>query len=153
MIIIQDTREKTPWNFDFYGGKQKVGTLKTGDYSIEGFEDQFCIERKRSTGEISMNLGTKRKAFENEMARMMSFKKKYLIFEFSINDLLDFPARSGIPPYQLKYVRMNAGFMISSLEKLEEKYGFEVIYCNNTQQATETAFQLITEFYEQATIL
>jgi len=52
--IIVDTREQTPWTFDNYVvASQK---LDTGDYSIQGLEHIFTIERKKSVSEIAIIL-------------------------------------------------------------------------------------------------
>ena len=51
--IIQDTREQTPWIFDYEKTiAQEIGTLKTGDYTLKGFEDKLCIERKGCIEEL-----------------------------------------------------------------------------------------------------
>ena len=59
--VIQDTREKEGWYFSEYDkcSGMESGTLKTGDYTLRGFEELVCIERKASTSEISQNLGKK----------------------------------------------------------------------------------------------
>jgi hypothetical protein len=45
MTIITDTREQKPLKFadDI---ENEVAGLKTGDYSIKGYEDRFCVEHK-----------------------------------------------------------------------------------------------------------
>ena len=145
MIIIQDTREQIPWDFTFFGEQQVIKKLDTGDYSLEGLEDIFCIERKRSTSEIAINLGSKNKTFIKELDRIMDFKYKFLICEFSIKTLQSFPAFSGIPKKELKFIRINANYMISLLTKYEEKYGLEIIYCNNVNEANNIAYDIIKE--------
>jgi ERCC4-type nuclease len=150
MIIIQDTREQIPWDFTFFGADQKVKKLDTGDYSLEGLEDKFCIERKMSTGEIAINLGSKNKTFVKELDRMMEFEYKFLICEFSIKTLLSFPVFSGIPKDKLKFVRMNANYLVSLLGKYEDKYGLEVIYCNDKNEATNIAYDIMKEVYAKS---
>lgn len=135
MIIIQDTREQYPWDFSFYEVDTVVRKLDTGDYSLEGEENNICIERKRSTGELSQNLGSKRATFERELERMTFIRDRYLILEFSIQDLLDFPKNSGIPKKTLPYIRMNAQYMIKLLDQYQDKYGIEIIYANNRDNA------------------
>ena len=44
--IIVDTRENLPYLFHGYTCGMKRSGLKTGDYSIEGYESAICIERK-----------------------------------------------------------------------------------------------------------
>lgn len=147
MVIIQDTREKEPWDFSFYDIDTEVRKLDTGDYSIKGLEHKLCIERKRTTGEIAINLGSKIDTFTRELERMKEIEFKYLIFEFDIKTLQSFPALSGIPKEALKGIRMNAGFMIKSLERLESEYGFETIYCSSKDQANEIAYQIMKDIY------
>ena len=91
--VIQDTREQDGWWFTKYDkcDGMEVGTLATGDYTIKGFEDVVCIERKASVTELANNLGKKKKAFYNEMERMQDFVFKFLIFEFSLTEVAEFP--------------------------------------------------------------
>ena len=56
--IIVDTREQTPWEFGFHNTAKRK--LDTGDYSMEGYESLFTIERKRSVSEIANNLSENR---------------------------------------------------------------------------------------------
>ena len=71
-VVLKDTREKNGWNFNSSSKCLAVARwgLKTGDYTIRGLEKDLVIERKASTGELAMNLGKKRKAFEAEIERM-----------------------------------------------------------------------------------
>ena len=74
--VLQDTREQAPWNFAniviekrAWLVKRKLASLKTGDYSIEGFEDRLCIERKSGSDLVgSITSGNAR--FRREHERM-----------------------------------------------------------------------------------
>ena len=46
--VIKDTREQNGWSFSQYDkcAGMEIGTLHTGDYTLRGFEDVICIERK-----------------------------------------------------------------------------------------------------------
>lgn len=90
MIILYDTREKLPWDFTFHGHEMELASIKTGDYTIKGHETEIVIERKKSTGEIAQNIGSKAKSFNAEIERMQSIKRRYMIFEFSPQDLVNF---------------------------------------------------------------
>lgn len=144
MIIIQDTREQTPWDFTFYGYEQKVQGLKTGDYTLEGYENLFCIERKRTTGEIAVNLGSKRVPFMKEMARMQDFKYKFIICEFTHERLMEFPYNSGIPKVMIPKIRINKYYLSSSLQKLNDG-GINVIYCNGKAEAELEAVRIFED--------
>ena len=75
---IVDTREQHPWTFqgiqrgnDQYIVPREIATLATGDYSIEGFESQYTIERKSSDDLVgSVTAGHQR--FEREHERMLA---------------------------------------------------------------------------------
>lgn len=148
--IIQDTREKIPWDFNFFYSceEQIVGKLKTGDYSIQGFEQVFCIERKRSSGEIAINLGSKWKTFSKELERMQGFRFKYIVCEFPYQYIETFPISSSIPQNKLRFVRISANYLKSKINKIQEDYGIEFIFTRNEFEAQEKAMELMETAYE-----
>ena len=91
--VIKDTREQDGWFFSKYDkcSGMETSSLHTGDYTIKGFEDVVCVERKASISELANNLGKKKKAFYAEMQRIKDFPFKFLIFEFSFSDLSEYP--------------------------------------------------------------
>jgi len=54
--IIVDSREQKPYLFGGYTCGVKKSGLKTGDYSIEGYENSICVERK-SKEDLYSSLG------------------------------------------------------------------------------------------------
>jgi hypothetical protein len=104
--VIRDTREQACF-WDFPAAGRCLGTevrgLKTGDYTLEGFEGVLAIERKGTAGEFAANLFQPR--FAREMARMDAFEHPYLVLEFSFSQLVEYPAGSGIPKCKWKYLR------------------------------------------------
>tara|TARA_R100001377_G_scaffold13612_1_gene6895 strand:- start:3225 stop:3710 length:486 start_codon:yes stop_codon:yes gene_type:complete len=149
-VVLKDTREKNGWDFALSKKCLAVARwgLKTGDYTIRGLEKELVLERKASTGELAMNLGKKRKAFEAEMKRMSKFRWKYVICEFSIDDLMNFPTNSGIPKKQIKYVRMNGKFMWRKLCEYQEQYNVQVVFCESKEHAEERAMMIFDEVSE-----
>ena len=89
--VIKDTREQDGYYFSKFNTCAGMieHKLDTGDYSIQGLEDKVCIERKGCVEELAINLGSKKHAFMNEINRMESFIHKYLILEFSLEELLN----------------------------------------------------------------
>lgn len=75
-----DSREQSPWGFGNIRGKDRlliyvervVTTLKTGDYSIEGYRDEVTIERK-SLDDLVNCCGKERARFEEEHRRLQQF--------------------------------------------------------------------------------
>jgi len=149
MIIIQDTREKYPWDFSFYNAETKVKGLKTGDYSLCGLETKTCIERKRNTGEIAINLGFKWKQFSNELLRMCLFNHKIIIMEFDEYDLDVFPKKSSIPENKWSQIRMSAGFLKKRLYSIKDTYDIDIIFCPSKEQAEQQAYNFLLESYEK----
>jgi len=47
--VLVDTREQCPWKFteNSWCSGSEITTLKTGDYTLEGFEDKLCVEKKK----------------------------------------------------------------------------------------------------------
>ena len=146
-VILTDTSEKNGWSFNSFDKCLAVTRwgLKTGDYTVRGLERDLVVERKASTGELAMNLGKKRKAFEAEIERMSSFRWKYILCEFSIDDLMNFPRNSGIPKKNLKFVRMNGKFMWKKLCEYQEQSGVEVVFCDSKLDAEERAMFIFEE--------
>ena len=81
MLLLKDTREQKGWLFDSgdYCNGMKAVALKTGDYTLEGFEEVVCIERKKSVEEIANNVGKEKKRFDAEMERINEYTFKYII--------------------------------------------------------------------------
>ena len=148
--IIQDSREKNGWTFASYEKckELKTRTLCTGDYTARGLEKYLAIERKASTGELNLNLGKKRKAFEAEMKRLSKFRFKYIICEFSIEDLMKFPENSGIPKKQWQFTRMNGKFMLKKLYEYQDRYDIPTIFCGDRLAAEERAIRIFDEVSE-----
>lgn len=88
--VIRDSREKAAYGWTWDAEKEDaypprcIGTeiekLDVGDYSIRGYEDVFCIERKADISELWMNYADKTR-FEDELIRMQSVPHRFIIVE------------------------------------------------------------------------
>ncbi len=138
-----DTREKTPWNFTFSQciTEVRIATLKTGDYTVEGFENEFAIERKRSTAEIAQNFLEPR--FKNVLSRLESYKHKFIICEFSLENVLEYPRNAGIPKYLMAGIRLTPAFLLSCLSKIQVDFHIPVIFAGNSAYAEIIAENLM----------
>lgn len=145
MIIIQDTREKHPWDFTFYGMKQIRQKLDTGDYAIQG-SNHFVFERKKNVGEIAINLGKKWKQFESELVRMQAeYVCPYVICEFPETNIDIFPVNSAIPRSQWKFLRMSPAFIRRRLFDSCDKYGIQLLFCDSPKLAEREVLKIINE--------
>lgn len=66
--IVIDSREQTPWHFDQTLCRSVRGTLRTGDYAVEG-DIGFAIERK-SMDDFLGTITTGWPRFQRELGRM-----------------------------------------------------------------------------------
>lgn len=147
MIIIQDTREKEPWNFIHYDTckGQEIKKLDCGDYTLHDIPDLIIIERKKSTSEITINLGIKYKQFVSEFEKMQRYRFRYVICEFTMEELLKFPLGSGIPKSKWKSLKMTGRFLMHRVNELSDDYGVEFIFCGNREAAREKTMELLLE--------
>lgn len=150
MIIIQDTREKEPWNFSSFSNckGQIVSKVDAGDYIIQGKETLITIDRKKSPAELANNLGMYRERFANEMQRMQDFTHRYVICEFPYELLLMFPKGSGLPKQVQRKIRARGKFLASQVQRLSEEYDVKFLFCSNREEAQERAMELFQEAIE-----
>lgn len=142
--VIVDTREKSPWDLTSSSIREiKYQKLDTGDYSVEGLEDQLCIERKMSVSEIAQNVNQKR--FANELERMLGFRWKYLLIEATFDEVSNFPVLSDLPPNILKRLKVKGPYLVKCLTRMQTKYDLHVIYCGNRSNASWIAQNLMKE--------
>lgn len=77
-VILRDTREKKPYNFSSYPVETQDEGLETGDYTIEGFEDSFAVERKTKSDFLS-SITHERDRFESEVERASSLEQPLVV--------------------------------------------------------------------------
>lgn len=109
MVILIDSREQRPLTFPKELEVRRA-SLKTGDYTLEGFEDVVCVERKGSVVEFAGNLmnRTDSARFRRELDRMQHFQYKYVILEFQFCDMVRYPWTADIPlPIKKRIARGN----------------------------------------------
>lgn len=84
-VILVDTREQTPLDlsaFPNWIGGVRTATLQTGDYTVEGFEDLICVERK-TLNDLVATLMHHRARFIREMERLAAFPQRAIFVEAS----------------------------------------------------------------------
>lgn len=114
-VLIIDTREQKPLFPRTKGLVKVVNTLNTGDYSIKGFEDQFCIERKADSDLYSF-IGKERKRTVAKLEKMSQYKFAGLVIENSFDDLMMPNTYSEVSPESVRQ------FLIS----VQVRYGIHV---------------------------
>lgn len=107
--VVIDTRENLPYAFEGLtcdakdgGGPLAVpvvrGTLKSGDYSLKGFESRVACERK-SLQDCYGTIGQGRDRFERELARLAEMSFAAVVIEATWPEIVsEPPPHTQLPP-------------------------------------------------------
>jgi ERCC4-type nuclease len=141
--IIIDTREQQPWTFEEYVVANKK--LDTGDYSIDGLQNFFTIERKKSINEIANNIIEPR--FKDVITRMGQLRYSFFLLEFSLTDVLHYPIGSNLPKRLWDKVKITPAFIMKHILDWQIKHNIRVLFCNNASNAEKTAEYIFKKMY------
>ncbi len=133
--IVIDTREQRPYRFK--GMASVVGTLATGDYSLEGFEGAVAVERKTKTDAYSC-VGNSRQRFVRCLSRLAELDRGIVIIEA---DLQDF----AVPP---PYTKVGAASAVGSYVSWVCRFGIPVMFCGSREFAERVTIRFL-ESYEK----
>lgn len=104
--VVCDTREQAPYLFaqplrqgrNLFAVQTVRGTLKSGDYSILGFEDRIACERKSLTDAYG-TFGQGRARFVRELERLAAYEFAAVVVEAEWSTIwMQPPARSRLSP-------------------------------------------------------
>lgn len=121
--VIRDTQEKKNF-WEFSPSKLCAGTisehLPTGDYTIQGLDKYLCIERKGRVAEWAQNVLESR--FIDELERMKIFPFAFVILEFNISDIMNYPYSSDIPTYLWPKIKMTPSLLLKKTIEFQCEY-------------------------------
>ena len=137
--IITDTREKLPYDFTTHRGPVDTEALETGDYSVEGFEDVFAVERK-SLSDLIRTVTWGRKNFEAELDRANSLAEFVVVIEAYPDDLANHIEEYG------RKVHPNSIF--GSLKAWEKYRGVPFYWCGSRENAEQVTLDLLTDWHD-----
>jgi ERCC4-type nuclease len=143
--IIVDSREQLPWEFGFHTTSRKK--LDTGDYSIEGMESIFTIERKMSVSEIATNITENR--FKNVLDRLNKIPHAYMIMEFDVEDIYTFPVGSDVPKKMWDKLRIKGNYIMKTLLEASINHNVHILFCGDPSNAEKTAISLIKRIHDK----
>lgn len=108
--IVVDTREKLP--LPLPAGIVERGTLRTGDYSLAGYENAFAVERK-SLADLVRSLTQERARFERELERLAAIPFRRVLVEepyrcllverFAFSQASPVAMRGSVEAYEVRY--------------------------------------------------
>jgi len=141
--IIVDTREQQPWAFDHYV-KANI-KLDAGDYSIQGLQHLLGIERKKSVNEIANNITEPR--FKDAISRLAQLKYSFLLLEFDIEDILNYPIGSSLPKKLWDKVKISPAFLMKHVLDWQLIHNINVIFCGSSSSAERTAEMILKKIF------
>jgi hypothetical protein len=144
LTIIIDTREQKPWMFDDHVTANRK--LDTGDYSVEGLEHILAIERKRNVAEVANNITESR--FKDVVDRLKSFKYSFVLLEFDMNNVLEYPVGSTIPKKLWSKIRISPQYILKHITDLQVEHGIHVIFCGSSSNAEKLALSIMKRVYK-----
>lgn len=136
--IVVDTREQRPYQFEKYDVEAIRHTLKTGDYSLAGYEDRVAFERK-SLDDLIGCLTNGRDRFERELARAKELDFFAVIVEASMEDVAKGRYRSEIKPHAA----------LQSILAFHVRYGVNFIWAGNRAGGEYTAYWTLEKYQRE----
>lgn len=134
--IAIDTREQLRYMFDGYESYRT--TLKSGDYSLEGFETMLAVERKNHSDAWGC-LTEGRKRFERCLERLSLLDRAAIVIESSLKDFC-------VPPPQIK--RVNAATAVGSYLSWSCKYRIPVYWAESRQWGERVTLRYLAAYYK-----
>lgn len=136
--IIEDTREVQPLDFTKFKGVSVIRQgLKTGDYSLQGYEDKLCFERKSVADLVGTLIGGHER-FLREMERMKDFEVSYILVEHTAGSVYRYCAKQG---WELKF-----DTIIQSLLAYAYHYHVRVRFCKDREDMAKYIVKKSKEF-------
>lgn len=141
ITIILDSREQDGLDFSKFRDVDVVRKgLKTGDYSVQGYENAICFERK-AIGDTVSTLISGHTRFLKEMERMRDFEANYILIEHSPSVLYNYCARHG---WQNKF-----DVVIQSLLAYAYHYHCRVRFCKDREDMAKYIVTKAREFLKE----
>jgi len=140
--VLIDSREPERFAYTFERiGKWFSGfarkALKTGDYSLEEWEDEITIERKTLDDLVGSVMPPNRERFIGECERMAGFKRKAIVVEASLEEVKS--------PYMISAAHPNA--VVGTLFAIQERWDIPIIWAGNRELAEETVAHILSKFH------
>ena len=139
--VIVDTREQSPFHFLNIDPFKIVPlwqtALKTGDYSLRGYEDRVTIERK-SIPDFLGSITSGRDRFEREFERMSKMEFAAVVIEGELSDVLE---------YSRAKTRIKTDSILGTLDSWRVRYGVHFIFCMGRRHCEINTLTLLYQFW------
>jgi DNA excision repair protein ERCC-4 len=139
MVIVRDTREQAGYTFATITPPPQVitGTLKSGDYSIQGYENQVSVERK-SLIDAFGTFGNGRHRFEAELKRLSEYRFAAVVIE------ADWQTIIKNPPWRSKLLPKT---VLASVIAWQMRFNVHFWACPDRNFAEKLTYRILDRFY------
>lgn len=134
--IVIDSREQNPLVFP-PSVRVVVAGLKTGDYSLEGFEDQVSLERKELCDLLAC-IGRERDRFQRELERLALLDYGAIVIEGTLADVLAGSERSLV----------SGRAAVGSLLAWSVDYRLPVFFAGDRRLAAALVLKVLAKWFE-----
>ena len=153
-VVVRDTREKDGQGWTWKKSKYCAGMAKrkldTGDYTLEVdgvcVSEYLTIERKGSISEWAKNVTEAR--FERELIRLDGIQHPWILLEFNMTDVLNYPVGSGIPKSRWRYLKFHGPFILKKMTEMMRDHRVNIVLCG--ANGKEVAFNIFKRTVEYA---
>lgn len=135
-VVVCDTREKIPYEFstDVEVVSEK---LDTGDYTIQGFEDVFAVERK-SLPDLLKSITWERERFKAEIVRADALLGFVVVVECPVRDILNWNYKRDVHP--------NA--VMGTVNNWEKYHNVEFEWAGSRAEGEQETLDILTRWYD-----
>lgn len=138
LVAIVDTREQQPYAFDPARVTCVRRALPAGDYSLDGFETSFAVERK-SLEDFVASAVTSRARFGRELRVLGEYDLACVVVEGSLEDVLERRYRSGAHPSSV----------VGAALSIIVDHGVPVFFCGDRQIACRFVEGLLRRYHRK----
>jgi len=159
LIVVIDSREQSPFFKVPPKGVMFIrDTLRYGDYSIKGFEEVFCIERKNPDDFIT-SVTTDGDRFKKRLEEFRGLERAIVMVEEPLASILKKckPAgkktrivrtkkgRRPVKDFSIRQVHPNS--IIGAVESIVGKYGVQLYFAEGKADAEERTINIIRKYH------
>jgi len=131
--VLMDDREKKPWDLPY---KVERKRLKTGDYSLVGFENVIAIEKKSGLIELLNDLTADyRNTFEKFLKRLSKYPVKCIIVEDTLSELSISRALMHVRKKSGGRARLTSKSIYYWTAEIAAKYGIPIVFVGKASKA------------------
>ncbi len=135
--IVIDSKEQLPYQFP-EGINVEVKHLKTGDYSLKGYEDCVGLERKSLDDYVKSLVEPDRTREFKKINRMKQLNLALYLVEGSLEDIANHRYNSGITPESV----------IGTTASIILDYNIPILFCSNRNIAADVCLRFLRMYYE-----